>query len=194
MNSRLTNLLEDNMLLLESQAGFRSEYSTNDHMFTLKCIIDPYLSSGRRLFRAFFWLSKAFDTVNRTALWKHLLRCNISGKIFQANLYKATNICETHKGKTYSFSYTNVGVRQGEHLSPLLFAIYLNDMEDFCRQHNGGTSLKLIEKLDIDSRNGDFDTFLKFFVLMYADDTILLADNKIDIQKLFDSQCFLWIW
>ena len=30
-------------------------------------------------------------------------------------------------------------------------------------------------------------TFLKLFVLMYADDTILLADNEIDLQKLLDS-------
>ena len=86
-----------------------------------------------------------------------------------------------------SFFYSNVGVRQGENLSPLLFAIYLNDMEDFFRQHNEGTSLKLIEKLYIDSRNGDFDTFLKLVILLYADDTILLADNEIDMHRLLDS-------
>ena len=189
LNTRLTNFLEDNMLLLENQAGFRSEYSTNDHMITLKSIIDLYLSSGRRLFCAFVDYLKAFDTVNRTALWKKLLSYKISGKIFRAitNLYKATKSCISHKGKTSSFFYSNVGVRQGENLSPLLFAIFLNDMEDFFRQRNGGTSLKLIEKLDKDSRNGEFDTFLKLFVLMYADDTILLADNEIDMQKLLDS-------
>ena len=52
------------------------------------------------------------------------------------------------------------------------------------RQRNGGTSLKLIEKFDKDIRNGEFDIFLKLFVLMYADDTILLADNEIDMQIL----------
>ena len=118
-----------------------------------------------------------------------LLSYNISGKIFRAitNLYKATKSCISHKGKMSSFFYSNVGVRQGENLSPLLFAIFLNDMEDFFRQHNGGTSLKLIEKLDKDSRNGEFDTFLKLVVLMFADDTILLADNEVDMQKLLDS-------
>ena len=63
-------------------------------------------------------------------------------------------------------------------------------MEDFFRQHNGGTSLKSIEKLDKDSKNGEFAGYLlKLFVLMYADDTILLADNEIDMQKLLDSLC-----
>ena len=87
-------------------------------MFTLKCIIDLYLSSGRRLFCAFVDYQKAFDTVNRTALWKKLLSYNISGKIFRAitNLYKATKSCISHKGKMSSFFYSNVGVRQGENL------------------------------------------------------------------------------
>ena len=55
-------------------------------------------------------------------------------------------------------------------------------MEDFLKQHNGGTSLKLIEKLH-DSKTVDFDTFLKLLVLLYACVTILLADNEIEIQK-----------
>ena len=98
LNTRLKSFLVNKMLLLENQVGLRSEYSTNDHMFTLKCIIDLYLSSGRRLFCAFVVYRKAFDTVNRTALWKKILSYNISGKIFQAttNLYKATKSCIAH--------------------------------------------------------------------------------------------------
>ena len=101
LNMRHTNFLEDNLPLVENQAGFRSEYFTNDHMFTLKCIIDLYLSSGRRLFCAFVDYVKAFDTVRRTAFLKKLLTYNISGKIFQAitNLCKATKSCIAHKGK-----------------------------------------------------------------------------------------------
>ena len=125
LNTRLTNFLEDNLLLLENQAGFLCEYSTNDHMFTLKCITDLYLSSGGRLFCAFVDYQKALDTVNRTALWKKLLPYNISGKIVQAitNLYKATKSCVTHKGKTSSFSYSNVGQGKVETFFPccLLF-------------------------------------------------------------------------
>ena len=77
------------------------------------------------------------------------------GRHFCLIFGKATKLCVAHKGKMSSFFYSNVGVRQGENLSALLFAIYSNGMEDFFRQHNGGTSLRLIEKLDIDSRNGD---------------------------------------
>ena len=53
----------------------------------------------------------------------------------------------------------------------MLFAIFLNDMEDFFRQHNGSNYSKLkIEILDNDTRTGEFDTFLRLSVFMYADD------------------------
>ena len=81
------------MLLLGNQAGFCREYFTNDHMFTLQCIIDLYLSSGRRLFCAFVDYVKAFDTVNRTAFLKKLLTYNMSGKILRA----ITNLCKATK-------------------------------------------------------------------------------------------------
>ena len=39
---RLTNWCEDNSVIEESQAGFRSQYSTIDNIFTLNGIIQKY--------------------------------------------------------------------------------------------------------------------------------------------------------
>ena len=50
LNTRLTNFLEDNMLLLENQAGFCSKYSTNDHMFTLNLTQSIELLYGKNTF------------------------------------------------------------------------------------------------------------------------------------------------
>lgn len=47
-------------------------------------------------------------------------------------------------------------------------------MEDFFNER-GGTSLNLIEKLDKDARNDEAETFLKLFILMYADDNCSLS-------------------
>ena len=43
LNQRLTSYLESTGLLIEEQAGFREHYSTADHIFSLKMIIDFYL-------------------------------------------------------------------------------------------------------------------------------------------------------
>ena len=47
LSRRLSLYLEDHDLLGEEQAGFRSGYSTMDHVFTLKCIVDICLSQGK---------------------------------------------------------------------------------------------------------------------------------------------------
>ena len=43
LNQRLNSYLESTGLLIEEQAGFRKHYSTADHIFSLKMLIDFYL-------------------------------------------------------------------------------------------------------------------------------------------------------
>ena len=54
--------------------------------------------------------------------------------------------------------YCSLGVRQGECLSPLLFSLFLNDIEEQVI-HSG------IEALDVD--------MVKIFLLLYADDIVI---------------------
>ena len=69
-------------IISEAQAGFRKGYSTIDHIYTLKCIVDVFLCQGRLLFCTFIDYSKAFDSINRTLLWKKILLFGITGKVF----------------------------------------------------------------------------------------------------------------
>ena len=47
LNNRLNNYLENMNIIAEKQAGFRKGYSTTDHIFNLKCLIDLYLLEGK---------------------------------------------------------------------------------------------------------------------------------------------------
>ena len=131
LNHRLSIYVENVGLLGEEQAGFRENYSTTDHIFTLHSIIQLYLKNSKRLYCAFIDYAKAFDTINRTSLWSKLIASEINGNVIRViyNLYENAKSCIRKENKLSNYFSCNVGVRQGEKLSPLLFAIYLNDFE-----------------------------------------------------------------
>lgn len=74
-----------------------------------------------------------------------------------------------------------VGVIQGENLSPLLFAIYLNDFDKFLSERYN--RLKTIS----DSIEEELQIYLMIFCLLYADDTLVLADDNMELQKALDN-------
>ncbi len=187
LNRRLTEMLESNNVISEAQAGFRAGHSTIDHIFALKAIIELYLAQGRKLYCAFVDYRKAFDTVSRTILWRKILAQGISGKIFNVikNLYESAKSCINFNGEVSDYFESKVGVKQGENLSPLLFALFLNDIEGFFTE-NGGARLGFMEKL-FENALPDELLWLKFFILLYADDTIILAENEEDLQHQLDA-------
>ena len=61
LNNRLNIYLDSMNLLCEEQAGFRKNYSTIDHIFNLKCLIDLHLLGSKSLFCVFVDYKKAFE-------------------------------------------------------------------------------------------------------------------------------------
>ena len=175
INTRLTSYSKscDIRPIGNEQAGFRQGFSTADHIFFLKTLIDLYLFKKKRLYYCFVDYSKAFDTVNRAALWSKLLAKGIGGKLIKSiySMYNNAKSCISMAGKTAGYFACKTGVRQGENLSPLLFSIsdFLNDI--------------------------NLDTYLKLYVLLYADDTVILAESPRELQLALDAMdqyCTLW--
>ena len=187
--------MEVNQIIGPEQAGFGSGFSTTDHMFALKYLIDIYLSKRKRLYCCYIDHSKAFDTISRSELWSKLLKCNVSGKIFRVvyNMYKSAKSCVAINGLlTDNFSCL-IGVRQGENLSPLLFSLYLNDLQEFLQEAHMG--LKEIRDLATHTFDNNLCALLKLYILLYADDTVLLAESPKDLQNsinLMEEYCHLW--
>ena len=67
---------------------------------------------------------------------------------------------------------------------------YLNDLEQFLNS-NGVKGISCIS----DDLENDFNVYIKLFILLYADDTILFSENKEDLQLQLDTfydNCNAW--
>ena len=98
-------------------------------------------------------------------LWFKLVEIGVRGKMLNVIKSMYSNLKSRVKfDNRVSSDFTCcLEVRQGECLSPILFSMYLNDIE---REY----ILKRAEGIDIG--------MLKLFLLLYADDIILFANNK----------------
>ena len=196
INQRLKFYLEREGRLGEEQAGFRADHSTLDHIFSLHMLTELYKHRNQRIYAAFVDYKKAFDLVDRTLLWRKALDLGVKGRVLKAvvGMYEFAKSCVSING-SYSESFVcNIGVRQGENLSPLLFAIFLSDFRAFLADKVDGLS-SLEASIAAMADNEEFVALQRLFVLLYADDTILLAESPQSLQEALNvlhDYCAQW--
>lgn len=84
LDNRLTNWLENNAKLKETQRGFKKNRATRDHIFVLNSLINNKLKKqGGKLFVAFIDLKKAFDMVDRKLLFQKLEKRGVNGRMLK---------------------------------------------------------------------------------------------------------------
>ena len=77
----------------------------------------------------------------------------------------------------------SIGVRQGDNLSALLFALFINDFSKYIEGKYTGLSINNCYPTLLDD---DF-AMLNMFVLLFTDDTIVLTENACELQKALDA-------
>ena len=95
------------------------------------------------------------------------------------NIYDKAKSCVKIENLYSDYFPCNIGVRQGDNLSPLLFALLINDFSHYVGMSYKGLCVSSHVTHHLKART---HCFLKLFVLLYADDTIIIAENERDLQ------------
>ena len=125
---------------------------------------------------------KAFDSISHGALWTKLASLGVSNMILTLlqSMY-ANAISVVQLGTEVSSHFPcRKGVRQGCNLSPLLFNLFIADLE----QH-----------LEADEAEGVDLMHSKLQLLLFADDLVLLSESPEALQSSINSlskYCLKW--
>jgi len=148
INERLTVFINSTQIMSEAQADFRKGYSTTDQIFSLKCIVELCYVNIEYFSALLLIMIRHLTRSTEQCYGKKLISYGVSGKVLNVilNMYKSIKSCVMNNGVQSEYFGSHVGLRQGENLSPLLFVLFLNDMETLFPSQTWNT-LKFIEKL-----------------------------------------------
>ncbi|CAG7716954.1 unnamed protein product, partial [Allacma fusca] len=126
-----------------------------------------------KLYALFIDLSQAFDSIVHTLLWNRLVEEGLSKQLIDLikDIYnKAKTQIRGKQGLT-GFVKILKGVLQGETLSPTLFTIYIDKIVKILKNSK-------VKGINMHGAN--------IKILLYADDMVLVATSKDDLQNMIN--------
>ena len=184
LNKRLAEWVQRNNLLSDCQAGFRKGYSAIDNIFILDTLVQERLQKkGCALYCCFVDLKKAFDWVDRGALFYKLWRLGLPEKmlsILKDYYNKSEFAVRQSPTKITTFQKSVSGVFQGCQLSPQLFTLFINDIVSVLGELN-------MHAPEIDGTS--------VHALLYADDLVLISQSPVGLQRMLnrlEKYCSEW--
>ena len=157
-------------VIVEVQGGFRRGNGCTDQIFIVKQICEKYLGKGKDAYFAFLDLEKAYDRVDKDAMWNVLRLYGIGGRLLQGvkSLYVVSKACVRVGNETSEWFPVRVGLRQGCVMSRGCSICILMVV----REVNArvlGRGLKLVD--------GNVNEW-ELNQLLFADDTVMVADSE----------------
>jgi hypothetical protein len=168
LEGKLSTWAEANKKRAISQAGFRAHYNTLDHVLCLRVLGEQAKRLHKPLYCCFVDFSKAFDKVSRYKLWERMvaLEVPLELRVAIAKLYEKVIIRFSSTNEVEVLS--TLGVIQGCPLSPTLFGLFIDELQEVLASM-GGKGAQL----------GNIGLQL----LIFADDVVLLAEDPQALQQ-----------
>ena len=168
---RITRIRDgiDNKLRQE-QAGFRKGSGTTEQIFILRNIVEQCIEWNANLYVCIVDFEKAFDSVDRTVLWRIMRSYSIPEKIVKMVkvMYSGSECAVIDGSGVYDWFEIKTGVKQGCCMSGFLFLLVVDwVMRKTIKHGNTGIRWK-------------FNNFLED--LDFADDLALISSSGRHIQ------------
>lgn len=184
LNSRLVQWMKNADIKNDFQAAYKRGFSTTDQCFVLDTIVKMRMQRKQETYCCYVDFTKAFDSVNRNALYFKLHKIGVSDKFVKLvmSMYERSRFAvRVGLGARSELVESNTGVLQGCQLSPVLFTIFLDDLPEALSRKPG---------LHAPGINGT-----EVPLLMYADDICLMSATQIGLQRSVEalqSYCLEW--
>lgn len=153
------------------QAGFRSSFSTLDHIQTIRTLIEKCTEYNVPLHLAFVDYKKAFDSLETWAVMEAMSNARIDSRYTNLieDIYKdATLHVKIDENTTTDKIPIQRGVRQGDSISPKLFTLALEDVFKKLSWQQKGVNI-----------DGRYLNHLRF-----ADDIVLMSTNAGELSSM----------
>jgi hypothetical protein len=130
VKEQLVKYLEENKILASQQSGFRASHSCKTALNLVLSSWKDSIQNNKIIVSVFLDLKRAFETIDRDALFKKLELYGIKNNEltwFQSYLNGRRQVTKFGK-ETSEAEYNNLGVPKGASLSPILFILFINDI------------------------------------------------------------------
>jgi len=158
----------------DTQFGFCPTSNTNQPIYILRHILTVAKLERKKPFIAFLFLTAAYDSVQREKLWAQLQNIHVSKYLLSAirALYQDSVCILVDGGKMSGEIMATQGLKQGCPLSPLLYALFTNDLGKFLytSDHGAMTALQTAKVSHCE----------------YANDVALTTDTAHHLQLQLD--------
>ena len=184
-------------MLRENQCGFRKGRGCTDQLFSIRMLMERSREFCRPLFLCFVDLRKAYDSVNREALWTALQeRYHLPSKLIRIlkALHQGTLGAVRAYGRvSKEFSIRN-GVLQGDVLAPTLFNLFFDAVMCMAMQKHPGHGLAVLYHPEAELVGNRKRMHCQTLIpdLEYADDMCLISDSMDELEEMLqdlDESC-----